>query len=116
MQLIANTKIEIFCGFLSATLPSCPRPMAEDRNGEAAMNAEDKITAVESSEYPIHENGTRKFPRWIKVTAVAAASVLAGGLAATWIYRKSIARLQNPENAPEYSNFNISSGEADDES
>jgi hypothetical protein len=89
--------------------------MAERLNGEAAMNAQDEITDLESSEYEIHEHGSMKVPRWMKVTAVAAASILAGGLAATWIYRKSIARLQYPEDAPEYSNFGISGGEADDE-
>ena len=115
MQVIANTKIEILCGFLSATLPGRARPMAESLNGEAAMNAQDEITAVESSEYDVRERGSRKFPRLIRMTAFAAASILAGGLAATWIYRKSIARLQYPEDAPEYSNFGISGGEADDE-
>ncbi len=79
------------------------------------MSAEDEIKTVESSEYEANADGSKRFPRWMKVTAVAAASVLAGGLAATWIYRKSISRLQNPEEVPEYSNFSISSGEADDE-
>jgi len=115
MQLIANTKIEILCGFLSATLPCRARPMAESLSGEAALNAQDEIKPLESSEYEVREHGSRRVPRWIKMTAVAAASILAGGLAATWIYRRSIVRLQYPEDAPEYSNFGISGGEADDE-
>jgi len=89
--------------------------MAEALIGEAAMNAEHEITDAESTKYSIHDDDATKFPSWIKVTAVAAASVLAGGLAAAWIYRKSIARLQNPESMPEYSNSSISGGEADDE-
>jgi hypothetical protein len=115
MQVIANTKIEIFCGFLSATLPSSARPMAGPLCDEVAMNADESITDIESEEYEAHQDGVRKFPRWIKVAGITAASVLAGGFAATWIYRKSIARLQYPEDAPEYSNFGISGGEADDE-
>jgi hypothetical protein len=46
---------------------------------------------------------------------MTAASVLAGGLAAAWIYRKSIARLQNSVETEEYSNSSIPDREADDE-
>jgi hypothetical protein len=48
-----------------------------------------------------------RLPAWIKVGAVAAASALAGGLAATWFYRKTLTRLQNSESGPENSNFRI---------
>ena len=46
-------------------------------------------------------------PGWVKVGAVAAASALAGGLAAPWFYRKTLTRLQNAESEPENSNFRI---------
>jgi hypothetical protein len=46
-------------------------------------------------------------PSWVKVGAVAAASALAGGLAATWFYHKTLTRLQNAESELENSNFRI---------
>jgi hypothetical protein len=115
MQGIANTKIEIFCGFLSATLTRHGRPISEALNDEAVMNAEDEITDIESSRYGNNGKGARKLPVWIKVTTMTVASVLAGGLAAAWIYRKSIARLQNSVETEEYSNSSIPDREADDE-
>jgi hypothetical protein len=115
MQRNANTKIEIFCEFLFATLSGHARPMAEALNGEAPMNSETEVTNMESAVYQSKEDRPQKIPSWVKVTAVTGASVLAGVLAAAWIYRKSIARLQNPEETNEYSNFNISDRETDDE-
>jgi hypothetical protein len=46
-------------------------------------------------------------PGWVRVGAVAAASALAGGLAATWFYRKTLTRLENAESEPGNSNFGI---------
>ena len=37
-------------------------------------------------------------PGWLKVGAIAAASALAGGLAAAWFYRKTLTKLQEGEN------------------
>lgn len=77
--------------------------------------AEDK-NALESMDYrenPPENNG--RIPGWIKVGAVAAASVLAGGLAATWYYRKTLARLRHAEHAPEDSNSGRIDGRTDDE-
>jgi hypothetical protein len=59
--------------------------------------------------------GRAPLPAWIKVTAIAAASVLGGGLAAAWIYRKSVSRLQNAVETPENSNFSISGAGKGDE-
>lgn len=36
-------------------------------------------------------------PAWLKVGAVAAASALAGGIAAAWFYRKTLTRLRQEE-------------------
>jgi hypothetical protein len=52
---------------------------------------------------------------WFRLAAVAAASALAGGLAAAWWHRKTLAKLrQNEENAsnPE---FGITAAEPPDE-
>jgi hypothetical protein len=51
----------------------------------------------------------------MKVGTVAAASVLAGGLAAAWFYRKTLIRLRNAELEPDNSNFRISNRGIEDE-
>jgi hypothetical protein len=56
-----------------------------------------------------------QFPAWMKVSAVAAASALAGGLAAVWFYRKTVTRLQNAESDLGNSNFRIHTRGTDDE-
>jgi len=55
----------------------------------------------------VSETG-RTIPAWLKVSAIAAASALAGGLAAAWFYRKALTRLQNAELEPTDTNFGIS--------
>ncbi|UWZ86960.1 hypothetical protein [Occallatibacter riparius] len=60
----------------------------------------------------IKRAGTR-LPSWVKVGAFAAASALAGGLAATWFYRKTLTRVQNAESEPENSNFRIQNRSVD---
>jgi hypothetical protein len=56
------------------------------------------------------EAGVRRdqLPRWIKVSAVAAASAVAGGLAAAWFYRKTLETLQNAEDFSPNPEFRIS--------
>jgi membrane associated rhomboid family serine protease len=50
-------------------------------------------------------NGSR--PAWIKVGVIAAASALAGGLAAAWFYRNTLNKLRQAESDPENSEFRI---------
>jgi hypothetical protein len=49
----------------------------------------------------------RSRPAWIKVGAIAAASALAGGLAAAWFYRNTLNKLRQAESDPENSDFGI---------
>ena len=46
-------------------------------------------------------------PAWIKVGAIAAASALAGGLAAAWFYRNTLNKLRQAESEPNNSDFGI---------
>jgi membrane associated rhomboid family serine protease len=46
-------------------------------------------------------------PAWIKVGAIAAASALAGGLAAAWFYRNILNKLRQAESDSENSAFGI---------
>lgn len=57
----------------------------------------------------------RRIPAWFKVSAVAAASAMAGGLAAAWYYRKSLSRLRNAELEPRNTDFGISDRDAAEE-
>jgi hypothetical protein len=54
-------------------------------------------------------------PGWIKLGVVAAASVLAGGLAAAWWYRKTLTRLQQAEEKPINPHFGIPEDDPGDE-
>ncbi len=45
---------------------------------------------------------------WLKVGMVAAASALAGGMAAAWFYRKTITRLRQAEISDTNTEFGIS--------
>ena len=45
--------------------------------------------------------------RWVKVGVIAAASALAGGLAAAWFYRKTLNTLRNAELEEENSESRI---------
>jgi flagellar basal body-associated protein FliL len=45
--------------------------------------------------------------RWVKVGLVALTSALAGGLAAAWWYRKTLASLQEAEEADDNPHFRI---------
>jgi hypothetical protein len=37
----------------------------------------------------------RQLATWVKVTALAAGTILGGGLAVAWIYRKTLLKIQN---------------------
>jgi hypothetical protein len=49
----------------------------------------------------------KRLPGWIKVGGIAAASAVAGGLAAAWFYRRTLSRLRQAEQNPSDSNFGI---------
>jgi hypothetical protein len=51
---------------------------------------------------------------WVKVGAVAAVSALAGGLAATWFYRRTLRRIQAAELEQEHSNFRTENSPEDE--
>ena len=61
--------------------------------------------AINSSISEESDKVAKRVPAWLKVSAIAAASGLAGGLAAAWFYRKALTRLQNAGSEPADSNF-----------
>lgn len=73
---------------------------------EKTVNEEE--LSLESVTYEEDSTTDKKLPRWIKVSAIAAASAVVGGLAAAWFYRKTLSRLQQADQNPNDSNFGIS--------
>lgn len=53
---------------------------------------------LESASSKLPEKERPDMPKWIKVGVFAAASALAGGLAAAWYYRNTLTRLKQAEN------------------
>jgi hypothetical protein len=52
---------------------------------------------------------------WLKVSAVAAASALLGGLAAAWFYRKTLHKLRQAESHGADSEFRIPNSDSDED-
>lgn len=52
---------------------------------------------------------------WLKVGVIAAASALAGGMAAAWFYRKTLARLQQAEANTAETEFRMPEDDLDDD-
>jgi hypothetical protein len=65
------------------------QPMTSDAN---SASSGDSGTAVGASRKGADRNG------WVKMGVVAAASVMLGGLAAAWFYRKALSQLREAEN------------------
>jgi membrane associated rhomboid family serine protease len=74
-------------------------------------------TALDSNNSKMRESlpaEPRQASSWIKVGAVAAASALAGGLAAAWFYRRTLRRMQAAELEAKDSNFRTKEGPEDE--
>ena len=56
----------------------------------------------------------RDVPGWLKVGAVAAASALAGGLAAAWFYKRTLSALQHAETMHSSSDYENPEKDTDD--
>ena len=70
---------------------------------------------LESASFHNNEAPEAESPRWLKVGLVAAASALAGGVAAAWWYRKTLTKLrQGDENLPN-PDFRISTDDSAEE-
>jgi len=72
-------------------------------------------SSLESSTSSTSQTAGSASPGWLKLGIVAAASVLAGGLAAAWWYRKALTELHQAEEKPSDSHFGTSGdGPADE--
>jgi hypothetical protein len=68
---------------------------------------EPEATFLKSATSPDSTPPVRASAPWLKVVVVAAASALAGGLAAAWFYRTTLKTLQQAGATPENSDFGI---------
>jgi hypothetical protein len=57
-----------------------------------------------------------RLPAWIQLGAIAAASALAGGLAAAWFYRNTLNKLRQAASDSDNSDFWIEKDEVDSDS
>jgi len=64
----------------------------------SVLNPSDSATVEEVEAVHEGREATATAERgWLRIGALAAASALAGGLAAAWFYRKTLARLRQAE-------------------
>jgi hypothetical protein len=77
--------------------------------------AEQDATPLESDNSVRSRKPQKPFSAWIKVGAIAAASALAGGLAAAWFYRKTLDTFREAETDKEHSEFGTRESEADND-
>ena len=71
---------------------------------------------LKSEGYEEGWHAPRNSRSWIRLAAIAAASAMAGGLAAAWYYRKTLNRLNQDGQTPLDSKFGIIDERTDDES
>jgi hypothetical protein len=71
--------------------------------------------SLESSTSSTSDAADSNSPGWLKLGVVAAASVLLGGLAAAWWYRKALAQLHQAEEKPSNSHYGIPEDDPADE-
>ena len=107
-------KSKFAVNFSSASQKGSPEPPLEVPAIDPSVSAHNASNAPESLVYEERSIANRQLPAWIKLAAIAAGTVLAGGLAATWMHRKTLLRLQNAEETGENSNFRILDREAED--
>lgn len=81
------------------------------RSSTRAFMPSDLDSAVSSDAKPSGQGASG----WFKLGLVAAASALAGGLAAAWWHRKTLAKLRQVEENASNPNFRISAGDPPDE-
>jgi len=87
----SNVEQSIFKSVLSKTSREASKKMASVLDSSDSATVEAVHEGCEAATYAPPERG------WLRIGAVAAASALAGGLAAAWFYRKTLARLRQAE-------------------
>ena len=72
-------------------------------------------SSLESSSSEHTQQAETQSRRWLEVGVVAAASVLVGGLAVAWWYRKTLSKLHEAGENPENPDFRIFGDDSSDE-
>ena len=70
---------------------------------------------LESASYENKPADASRPSSWLKVGLFAAASALAGGMAAAWYYRKTLTRLRQAENEAPAAEFSVADDDLDEE-
>jgi hypothetical protein len=74
----------------------------------------DMANSFESDDSCSKNPAKQPAPGWVQVGTIAAASALAGGLAAAWWYRKTLAKLNQAEEKPLDPDFGIQEDDPED--
>jgi hypothetical protein len=86
----------------------------EPREKRETGSSNEMTSSLESEKSPASNPAVPPPPGWLKLGIVAAASVLAGGLAATWWYRNTLTKLRQAEEKPVNPHFGISEDDPQD--
>jgi len=70
---------------------------------------------MESDDYLPQPEVKERRPGWLRIGCVAAASALAGGVAAAWWYRKTLNKLHESGENGENPQFGISAGSSSED-
>jgi hypothetical protein len=74
-----------------------------------------KSPSESSSSEPSSTKKDRQLPKWFKVSAIAAGSALAGGIAAAWFFRNTLETLRAAEEDPTNPDFRIPGSHRDED-
>jgi hypothetical protein len=111
---MSNTKIEISVlsmkadPFRVATASKLEQPVDSTMKGAEDRVLENMTNPLDSDNLPNSKEAVAERGGWLKLGAVAAVSVFAGGLAAAWWYRNTLKKLQQAQEAPPDSHSQIS--------
>jgi hypothetical protein len=84
----------------------------------AAFQSGDREDVATSKDSSTSGKDAPQSPRrigWLRVAAIAAASALAGGLAAAWWHRNTLAKLRHNQETPPNPDFGMSDSESPEE-
>ena len=111
---MSNTKIEISVpsikadSFEVATASNCRQSVDSTMKGAEDKVLENMTNPLDSDNLPTSSDAVAERGSWLKLGAVAAVSVFAGGLSAAWWYRNTLKKLQEAQEAAPESHSQIS--------
>jgi hypothetical protein len=107
--VVSASKARLFPGKFDRRAGQEPHVSAQKESGVGMVDDFKSDVYVPEASDPPGSSG------WLKLGVLTAASALAGGLAAAWWYRKTLARLRETGETDQNPHFGIQSGDSPDE-